>query len=297
MLDNTVKHYSMTGYGRGSCEDNGLKITVEMKSVNHRFLDINIRTPKNYMFAEDIIRNKIKEHTFRGHFDVFVNVDDNRDSNSTLLLDKDLAKEYLRVSKELEVLGYSQDMSVSTLLRMPEILRPACIDEDEKLLEAMILDATSQAVKSLQEMRLKEGTSLVKDLFYKVMTLKKLVNKIDEFASVISDEYKKSLSNKLADALKEEAISASRIEAEITLFVDKTSIDEEITRLKSHLEQYVETFNLTGPIGKKLDFLTQETHREINTIASKSVDIKITRIALTVKNILEEIREQVQNLE
>lgn len=297
MSKNTIKHYSMTGYGKGVCEDSGLKITVEMKSVNHRFLDLSIRTPKNYMFAEDMIRNKVKEHVFRGHLDIFVNVDDCRDKHSTLLLDENLAKEYLRVSKELEVLGYCQDMSVSTLLSMPEILRPAYIDEDEKLLEALILDATSQAVKNMQKMRLKEGTNLVKDLLYKIHSLQELVSKIKEYASVISEDYKKSLSSKLAEALKEEAISPSRIEAEITLFVDKASIDEETTRLESHLNQYIETFLLPGPIGKKLDFLTQETHREINTIASKSVDIKITRIALTAKNIIEAIREQVQNLE
>lgn len=296
MEKNVNKHYSMTGYGKGMSEDNGLQITVEMKSVNHRFLDLYIKTPRNYMFAEDLIRNKIKEHIFRGHIDVFLSVEDNR-GNASFQLDKGLAKEYLRVSNELAILGYNQDMSVSTLLSMPEIIRPAYVDNDEELMTALVLDATSKAIKRMQAMRLKEGENLISNLFYKIQSLKELVAGIKSNSSVISKEYRASLSQKLAEALKEETINPARIEAEITIFVDKASIDEEITRLESHVEQYMETLALPRPIGKRLDFLSQEAYREVNTIASKSVDIKITRIALTAKSIIENIREQIQNLE
>lgn len=298
MEENKYMHCSMTGYGKGISEKDGLKFIVEMKSVNHRFLDLYIRTPKSYMFAEDIIRNSIKQEIYRGHFDIFLNIEDNRKGRDNLVLDKSIALAYINAGKEIaSMIGDGSQIKPAAILSMPDVMRANIIEEDSDLIEELVTLACDKAVSALQAMRYAEGKNLVVDIESKIESLERIVQEMGRQIPRINDDFRQLLSTKLYDALKDESISPGRIDAEISMFIDKTCIDEEITRLNSHIKQYGEILNFKRPIGKKLDFLTQETNREVNTIASKSSDIALTKLALDAKSIVEAIREQVQNLE
>lgn len=287
---------SMTGYGKGVA-DGERKITVEMKSVNHRFLDILFKLPKGMQFTEDVIRKAISDEFSRGHIEVFLNYEDNRKDKNDVVLDKNLAMRYLAAAKELQEMGFTQNYGVAEALRTPDIVKTVESDDDENIIKELAAAAAKECVKNLAAMRACEGEKLIADIQCKIAELKALLDKVAERAPAVAEDYRNKLTARLKDALQNVVMDEGKIAAEAAVFIDRSNVDEEITRLKGHLAHYAEIFENGGAVGKKLDFLTQEANREVNTIGSKSNDLELTKLVLAMKNQVEMIREQVQNLE
>lgn len=288
--------FSMTGYGKGIAEKDGLKVTVEFKSVNHRFLDIAFKLPRCYQFAEKIIREALTAEVSRGHVDVFMNVEDGRDSGR-LVLNEKLAADYKKIAAKLVSLGFADDVTASVILRVPDMVESMEPDEGDDVLNGVVFEAALYAAKALGEMRLAEGKRLEKDLLDKVATMKKLLDEIALRAPEVVKEHRVKLRERVTEAFEDVQIDENRLLGEIAVYADRVAIDEEITRLNSHIENYREIVAASGAKGKKLDFLTQEAGREVNTIGSKCNDLYITKRVLELKNVVETIREQIQNVE
>jgi uncharacterized protein (TIGR00255 family) len=288
---------SMTGYGKGVAERYERKITIELKSVNHRFLDLLFKLPRGFQFAEDLIRKTVSQSITRGHLDIFLTYEDNRTSKNMLALDRSLAESYLRIASELQAMGYVNDLSVSTVLKTPEIVKLVESSDDEAILSELISEATEASVANLTRMRATEGRKLVEDLAVKIDALEAGLKMIEERAPAVAEDYRKKLSERIAEALQGVQMDEARLCNEVAFFIDKTNIDEEMTRLRGHIAHYRELLYKEEPTGKQLDFLTQEANREVNTIGSKCSDAEITKGVLYLKNLIEMIREQVQNLE
>jgi len=289
---------SMTGYGKGVAEKYERKITIEMKSVNHRFLDLLFKLPRGFQFAEDIIRKLIGQGgVTRGHLDIFLSYEDNRTSKNALALDRSLAASYLRIASELQGMGYVNDLSVSTLLKTPEIVKLVSSEDDESVLAELIADAAKACVANLVRMRATEGKKLAEDIGAKIDALEAGMKNIEDRAPAVSEDYRQKLSQRIAEALAGVQMDEARLCNEVAFFVDKSNIDEEITRLCGHIAHYRELLPKEEATGKQLDFLTQELNREVNTIGSKCNDAEITKGVLYLKNLVEMVREQVQNLE
>lgn len=288
---------SMTGYGKGIAEKDLRKVTVEIRSVNHRFLDLNFKLPRGFQFAEDAVRKAIGAHIKRGHLDIFVNYENTRQDKAEIRLNADLAKQYLDASKELVKMGYVDDFGTAAAMRIPDLLTVADVADDEEEILKLVVEATSQAVASLVAMRRSEGGRLIEDLKGKLKEMWELVAVIEERAPLVPAEYRQKLEKRMKEALGDVAVDEARLLNEVAFFVDKANIDEEITRLKGHLKHYEEILASQEAMGKKLDFLTQEANREVNTMGSKSNDTKITETVLRLKNVVEMVREQIQNLE
>lgn len=288
---------SMTGYGKGVAEKNERKLTIEMKSVNHRFLDLLFKLPRGFQFAEDKLRKIISKSVTRGHIDVFLTYEDNRTNKNAITLDKGLAQSYIGIAAELAALGYQNDLSVSSVLRTPEIVKVVQSDDDEAAIQELIEQAASDAVANLLVMRGAEGSKLIADIAQKIDAIECELKQIEARAPQVAEDYRTKLAQRVQDALAGVQIDEAKIAAEVAFFVDKSNIDEEITRLKGHIAHYREILPQDAPVGKQLDFLTQEANREVNTIGSKCNDAEITKSVLTLKNLVEMVREQVQNLE
>lgn len=287
---------SMTGYGKGVAEKDGLKVTVEFKSVNHRFLDIAFKLPRCYQFAEKIIRDALSASVSRGHVDVFMNVEDGRESGRAVLNEK-LAADYKKIAVRLTELGFADDVTASVLLRVPDMVESSEPDEGDEVLKEIVASAAVAAAKALREMRLTEGKRLEKDIECKVAAIKKLLDEIALRAPEVVSEHREKLRERVSDAFADVQIDENRLLGEVAIYADRVAIDEEITRLNSHIENYTEIIRSDGAKGKKLDFLTQEAGREVNTIGSKCNDLYITKRVLELKNVVETIREQIQNVE
>lgn len=291
---------SMTGFGRAASEEGRDKVfSVEIKSVNHRYLDINTRMPKAMIPLEEKIRRKIKEYLNRGKVDLFINYKNYGKSDSIATLNLDFAKTYVGALKVLknEFLDLKDDLSLSLVSRHPEVIS---IEEKEESLDEIweeISNLLDISLKAMLEMREFEGDKLKEDIILKSNEIENLVSKIEEKSTVIVENYKLRLEDRLADILGKVEVDENRLAMEVAIFADKVAIDEEITRLKSHIKHLRETLELSEPIGRKLDFIMQEMNREANTIASKSTDLDITNNVIDIKNTLEKIREQVQNIE
>lgn len=289
---------SMTGYGKGVAEKYERKITIELKSVNHRFLDLLFKLPRGFQFAEDIIRKTIAQGgVTRGHIDVYLTYEDNRTSKNALSLDKTLAENYLKIASELATIGYVNDLSVSTVLKTPEIVKLVESGDDEAILTELIAEAAAASVANLVRMRATEGKKLTEDIRAKVDAVEAGLRLIEDRAPAVAEDYRQKLSQRIAEALQGVQIDEARVCNEVAFFVDKSNIDEEVIRLRGHLAHYRELLPKEEPTGKQLDFLTQEANREVNTIGSKCNDAEITKGVLYLKNLIEMIREQVQNLE
>lgn len=288
---------SMTGYGKGSAEKEGIKITVEIKSVNHKFADCLFKLPRKFQFAEDAIRKTILAYCKRGHFDIFFNYTDNRPDKGLSSVDLPLAQSYLLAAKELEKIGFENDLGVYGVMRLPDVLKSEEEEDDEEMLLALVVEAATEAAKALCGMRALEGEKLQKDILVKLADVAAAVEKIAERAPEVASDYRKKLASRVKEALSGTVIDEGRIAAELALFIDKSNIDEELTRLKSHISHYYQIMSSSEPAGKKLDFLTQEANREVNTIGSKCSDLEITKLVLFLKNCIEMIREQIQNIE
>lgn len=291
---------SMTGFGRGEFTDGKRNITVEVKSVNHRYSDINIRMPRRYSFAEDYIKKEIKEFAKRGKFEVSIMVENITESDITIRLNEPIAEQYIenlnRLQDQYELDG---EVELSLIAGLPEIFKQIPDVEDEEEMKISILTPVRQAVENLDNMRRLEGEKLAEDLLLRGKYILDLVNKIETKAEDVPNEYADKLKARISELLDGNVeIPEDRIMLEAAIFADKCNITEELTRLKSHVHQLDTIINTgKGPDGKKLDFLVQEMNREANTIGSKANSIDITEIMLQVKAEIEKIREQVQNIE
>ena len=290
---------SMTSFGRSSSEEGEKRVfTVEMKSVNSRYLDINIRMPKTLISLEEEIRKMISNSLNRGKVDVFINLKNYNDGSGTPKVDINLAQGYLECLKEIETkLGVKNDVSVMQIARFPEVI--TVVEEEDKIEEVWkeLKPLISDSLDMMLGMREVEGNKLKEDILFKTSVIEELVSKVEEFADTIPKAFKVKLEERVKELLGNVDIDESRIAMEVCMLADKATIDEEIIRLRSHINQVRETLNLNDPIGRKLDFIVQEMNRETNTIGSKSSDIQMTNIVIDIKNILEKIREQVQNIE
>ena len=291
---------SMTGFGRGEYTDGKRTITVEIKSVNHRYSDIAVKMPRRYGFAEDKIKNTIKETLSRGKIDVSIMVENITENDVNIKLNTMLAGQYVDNLKELkETFGVDGEITLQFLATLPDVMKAIPDVEDEEEITRAILIPVAEAAKNLESMRAMEGDKLAEDLISKGSTIKKILDKIAERAPQVAAAHTEKLRERITELLGGNVqIPEDRILVEAAIFADKCAIDEEITRLNSHLIQLKDIIRTaTQPVGKKLDFLVQEMNREANTIGSKSNDITITGHMLDIKSEIEKIREQVQNIE
>jgi len=291
---------SMTGFGRGEYSDGKRNYTVEIKSVNHRYADIQVRMSRRYMFAEDTIKNIVKDHISRGKVDVSLTVDCITESDIKVELNEPLALQYMEKLGALkDRFGAKGDVTLELVSQMPDVLKQTYDVEDEESVKAGISEACRKAAEGLEEMRAVEGEKLSKDLLARGELVRGLVGEVEEAAAKVPHLYQQKLKERLDDLLDgSTAVSEERLAQEVALFADKADVTEEVTRLKSHMEQMKEIIGQDGePVGKKLDFLVQEMNREANTIGSKANDLGVTEIMLKIKAEVEKIREQVQNIE
>ena len=290
---------SMTGYGKATVQRDTRELTIELKSVNHRFLDISTKIPRAFIAHEDVIRNGLSKGLSRGHVDVFMNYTLVGDTDKTVELDMALAKGYVDAAKQLKDAfpELHLDFNVNALMRSGEVLTLKQTEEDSQVLREMVAEAVGKAVENLNAMREVEGNALCADLLAKISKVEQLLSQVKQYAPSVAEQYREKLRVRVNEALEGVAIDEAKLANEVCFFADKSCIDEEITRLTSHIQRAREILNSDGPVGRKLDFLVQEFNRETNTICSKSSYLELTNVALEMKNEIEKIREQVQNLE
>ncbi len=289
---------SMTGFGRCERVTEEYKISVEMKAVNHRYLDLSIKMPKKFNYFEAAIRKLLKNYTQRGKVDIFINYEDYTDTKLCLKYNEALASEYMNYFKRMEeAFGISNDVTVSALARMPEVLVMEEAPEDEESVWKLLSGAIEEAAEKFVESRLREGENLREDLLGKLDYMQEQVALIEKRAPQIIAEYRGRLKEKVKELLADASIEEGRIAAEVTLFADKVCVDEELVRLKSHIAHTRAELEAGGSVGRKLDFIAQEMNREANTILSKANDLEVSGCAITLKTEIEKVREQIQNIE
>ena len=289
---------SMTGFGRCEIQKGSRKFTVELKSVNHRYLDVNIRMPKKLNFFETAIRTLLKSYANRGKVDIFITYEDLSQSQVSVKYNAALAAEYLRYLRQMEEeFGLENDVRVSTLSRYPEVFTMEEQSEDEEELWNGLKEALEGAFGQFVETRKAEGENLKKDILSKLDFLETEIGFVEERSPQIVAEYRAKLEEKMKELLADTQIEDSRIAAEVILFADKICTDEEVVRLKSHIRHMRATLEEKEGIGRKLDFIAQEMNREANTILSKANDLEVSNHAITLKTEIEKIREQIQNIE
>ncbi|MBM6801561.1 YicC family protein [Mediterraneibacter glycyrrhizinilyticus] len=289
---------SMTGFGRCEVQKDSRKFTVELKSVNHRYLDVNIRMPKKLNFFETAIRTLLKSYANRGKVDIFITYEDLSQTQVSVKYNAALAAEYMKYLKQMEEeFGLENDVRVSTLSRYPEVFTMEEQSEDEEELWNGLKEALEGAFTQFVETRKTEGENLKKDIISKLDLLSEQIGFIEERSPQIVAEYRAKLEDKMKELLVDTQIEESRIASEVILFADKICTDEEVVRLKSHISHMRNTLEEKDEIGRKLDFIAQEMNREANTILSKANDIEVSDRAISLKTEIEKIREQIQNIE
>jgi len=289
---------SMTGFGRCEIAEGERKYTIEMKSVNHRYLDVSIKIPKKLSFFESSIRNELKKYVQRGKIDLFITYEDSTENVVCVKYNKEIAAEYLRYLKSMATdFGLEDDVRVSTLSRYPEVftMEEQTVDEEEiwKGLEKAIRGA----VENFDDTRTKEGQNLAKDLTVKLDNMLAHVAFIEERSSQIVEEYRQKLREHVQELLGDATVDEARLLTEITIYADKVCVDEELVRLRSHIETMKHALAEGGSIGRKLDFIAQEMNREANTILSKANDLAVSNRGIDLKTEIEKVREQIQNIE
>ncbi|MBQ7712795.1 MAG: YicC family protein [Clostridia bacterium] len=289
--------YSMTGYGRGEAERNGRTLVVELKSVNHRFLDLSIKLPRVLLFAEDAMKKVISSRLSRGHIDVFTTYTAPAEQGA-LSLDRDLAASYLAMGKELaQSFGVKDDLTASALLRVQGVVTENAVAAPEEELVDLVRTATDRALDSLLKMRDVEGKAITADIMTKLAEIERLTGLIESRAPLVTAEYRTRLEERMREALSGADYDETRLLTEVALFADKCAIDEELARLHAHIDHYRSILSTEPAAGRKLDFLTQELNREANTIGSKCNDAAIAENVVLLKCEIEKVREQIQNLE
>lgn len=290
--------HSMTGYGKGVSKRDGKTITIEIKTVNHRFLDCNIKLPRNFLFVEDRVKKAVSSAISRGHVDLYLTYEQSSTDEGAYTVDLELANNYLTAVRQLENgTGLANDVTLSTLLRVGDIVTRQQSVEDEDLLAEMTLEAAREALVNLKVMREKEGQSQKADIASKLGTIEACLDRIKEFASKVVEDYRALLNARIAEVVEPSLVDKQRLATEVALYADHCAIDEEITRLSTHISNMRSLLEATEPVGRKMDFLVQEFNRETNTIGSKANDMRITKEVLAIKNEIEKMREQAANIE
>lgn len=289
---------SMTGFGRGEASDNDRKITVEMKSVNHRYFEPSIKMPKKLNFYDASIRTELKKYINRGKVDIFVTYEDYTENKFCLKYNEELAGEYMGIlNKMAEQFGIDNDIRVSTLSKYPEVITMEEQLDDEEEIWHILSEALNAACVQFVNSRISEGETLKQDLLAKLDHMLSLVDKIEDRSPDIIDEYREKLIAKIHEVIADSTIDDNRIATEVTIFADKVCVDEETVRLRSHILSTREALVEGGSVGRKLDFIAQEMNREANTILSKANDLEISNWAISLKTEIEKVREQIQNIE
>ncbi len=287
---------SMTGYGRAEYQENGVSLTVEIKTVNNRNFDLNLKTPRSFIALEDCIRKTVQAYIKRARIDLFVSFSDTREKASVLEVNLEKAVSYYNASKAIaEKLGLENDFTVSSLMRSPDVITDGAVSDVTEFTD-IVRETVKSACENLNAMRKVEGEKLVSDMLSRMDEIERLRENIVKRAPNVALEYKEKLKTRIEEALKDVKYDEARLLNEVAFYTDRVNIDEELTRLGSHINQFRDIISGNGE-GKKLDFLMQEFNRETNTICSKSNDIEVTGYALSLKNEIEKVREQVQNLE
>lgn len=291
---------SMTGFGRYEMSENGKKILVEIKSVNHRYLDLNIRMPRRFNSLEADIRATLKKHMIRGKVDVSISYEDSHNKALGLRYNKELAKAYLDYFREMESdfsLRSDQPITAASLARFPEVMTMDEVAEDDDSLWAVLKNALEKAGENFDAARTKEGEALKEDLYLKLDIMLENIDMVEKRYPQIIAEYEEKLRSKITEILGSSQIDESRIAAEVVVFADRLCTDEEIVRLRNHVLTMKQVLSDGGEAGRRLDFMAQEMNREANTILSKANDLRTSEIGISLKTTIEKIREQIQNIE
>ncbi len=289
---------SMTGFGRSQINEGGYQISCEIRGVNHRFFDPHIRMPRRYNVLEEKIKEEVKKRVQRGRIEININVDKTDDSRRTLKVDKGLAIAYYNYLKELaENLNISKEIRVIDVFRLPEVFNLQDEEEDLDVLWNILHKAIQTAVTDVLDMREKEGKNLAQDILARNDLILSYTKELEERAPAVEVEYRNKMQSRILEVLEQEMLDENRLLQEVAIFADKTSITEEIVRLKSHVQHLKDLLAVSEAVGRKCDFLVQEMFREINTISSKSNDLRMSQIVVDVKAEVEKIREQIQNIE
>ena len=288
---------SMTGYGKGNISENLRNYQVEIKSVNHRYLDISVKMPRVLSYLEEDVKKVISSKVKRGKIDVFVTFENSSTEGKEIKINNEIAKMYINQLKQLaEEENILANIEVTEISKYPDVLSVQNTQDDEQIKKELI-EATTIATDKLVQMRQVEGSKMAEDLLKRIEKINQKIEKISELSTGLIEEYAVKLENRIKEILKNQEIDESRLAQEVVIYADKCSIEEEVTRLKSHISQFKELINSDDAVGKKLDFIIQEMNRETNTIGSKANNLEITNGVIDIKTEIENIREQVQNIE
>ncbi len=288
---------SMTGFGRAEKVFDGFTVKVNLRSVNHRYMDASVKVPKYYTFVEDKIRKEASKYISRGKVEIFVSVDRTEGGDRKMALDEIVAKNYINALKGLKKFGLKNDIKISTLAQYHDIFKLEDREVNEERITEIILETFSLAAEDFVNMRMTEGENMKADLISHIDTLSENLESVEARYPQIVEEYRTRLKNKLFEVLEDRNIDEGRIITEAAIFAEKSDIGEETVRLKSHIKEFKKAIESDLPIGKKLDFMVQEMNRETNTMGSKASDIEISKIIVNMKSEIEKIREQIQNIE
>lgn len=292
------KLLSMTGYGSAKGSVEGQEITVELKSVNNRYLDCSVRLPRNFLFAEDTVKQAVSAGVSRGKVDVFVSAQASQDSGTIVSVNEELARGYRdAVARIAETLGLESGLNAFSLARFPDVLTVERRELDKDKAAAALSEITAKAVEEFNAMREREGERLRRDMLGKLETIEGLVSVVEERSPQTVKEYRERLEARLRDILADRSLDEQRVITEAAIFADRTAVDEETVRLRSHIAQFRTMLEEGSPIGRKMDFLVQEFNRESNTIGSKCSDASLAKVVVDLKSEIEKIREQLQNVE
>lgn len=292
------KLLSMTGYGSAKGSVEGQEITVELKSVNNRYLDCSVRLPRNFLFAEDTVKQAVSAGVSRGKVDVFVSAQASQDSGTVVSVNEELARGYRdAVARIAETLGLESGLNAFSLARFPDVLTVERRELDKDKAAAALSEITAKAVEEFNAMREREGERLRRDMLGKLETIEGFVSVVEERSPQTVKEYRERLEARLRDILADRSLDEQRVITEAAIFADRTAVDEETVRLRSHIAQFRTMLEEGSPIGRKMDFLVQEFNRESNTIGSKCSDASLAKVVVDLKSEIEKIREQLQNVE
>lgn len=289
---------SMTGYGKGEAHYENRQLSIELKSVNNRYLEINSRVPKALSVCDDIIRKIIQKNINRGSIDVYFNYENKSDDSKTVNVDWDLAKEYVKISKKMRTeFMLDEDFQTTALLRSPDVVSIQLSKDNPEIIGKLVTECITCAVRELDKMRQTEGETIKKDLTGLISNIIEHLKIIIERSPKVVEEYRLKIAARIKELLGSVQVDEVRLLNEVAFFADKADINEEISRLTSHIAQFTKSLEANDPQGRKLDFLTQEINREVNTIGSKCNDITLTNVVIAMKNEIEKIKEQIRNIE
>lgn len=289
---------SMTGFGRAKKEQNNRIYTIEIKSVNHKYTDISVKLPRSLSYLEEKIKKEVQKIIYRGKIDVFITFENYSDEGKEIIINKELAKKYIQELRKIaQENNISYDIPITEITKLPEVLNMKSSDENEDIIEKEVLECLKQAIQNFILMKENEGNKIKEDLERRIDKVEEKILKISEYSTRLVANYVVKLEERIKEILKTDIIDEARLATEVVIYADKSSVEEELTRLKSHVVQFRQILEEKENIGKKMDFLIQEMNRETNTIGSKSGLLEITNLVIEIKVELEDIREQVQNIE